>query len=235
MSSSCWRSFRPSFLGGPCCTSERTIRQAEGAACEAAGTHLLERPRQSIGLRPGRQRCAARPRNPPLACWRRDAGGSRTHGRAALQAACQAVGTSVFPMRNAEFGMRNWMSNVWVFRIPNSTILQRPRQESNLVFDRRGVACDVHHTPRTFSNAERRIQKLATDDDLRPSAFRIPNSELQVPRRGVEPRPAASKAAMPPPHSRGVLRPPSRRDVVARWARPRFDTCLRRRSAPAGA
>ena|GEM_PF-6330510 len=81
---------------------------------------------------------------------------------------------------------RRWESNpletaLQAVALPSGSgtkIKECPRQESNLVYDLRRVAC-IHHTPRTCS----------------------------LPRRGIEPRPTASKTVTHPPHSQGIYFP----------------------------
>src|SRR5579862_1744684 len=65
-----------------------------------------------------------------------------------------------------------------------SVLAQCPRQDSNLVFDLRRVACDPPHSE--------------------DSCDVVPLRTAPVPRRGFEPRPAASNAAVHPPHSQGA-------------------------------
>src|SRR5262249_20426838 len=66
-----------------------------------------------------------------------------------------------------------------------------PRQESNLVYDLRRVACGFRHTPRTLA-----------------SALSIISQGGRVPCPGVEPGPTASKAAVRPAHPQGIMPSP---------------------------
>ena len=74
-------------------------------------------------------------------------------------------------------------------------VSQCPCQESNLIYDLRRVAC-IHHTPRTISYSS--FNAIATTNHKTPVI-----AHQKVPRRGIEPRPTASKTVMHPPHSRG--------------------------------
>jgi hypothetical protein len=72
---------------------------------------------------------------------------------------------------------------------------QCPCQKSNLVYDLRRVAC-FHYTSRKngvpLSTRERRPMTNHS------------SSRVKIPRRGIEPRPTASKTVMRPPHSQGI-------------------------------
>jgi hypothetical protein len=100
-----------------------------------------------------RGECAAGPTG-PAACFRRDAGGSRTH----FGPGC---GRSPGRLAPASFSSRR----------------ECPRQESNLAFDLRKVAC-LRHTPRT-KYQQTSVPPPGVEPGLRPSESRVPSVTLQ--------------------------------------------------------
>jgi hypothetical protein len=114
----------------------------------------------------------------------RNAGGSRTHFQTALQAVAVPSGSSVYRlMRSSSSG--------------GHTPPKRPRQESNLAYDLRGVACCIRHTPRTFpqqcpadeSNAVLQFRRL-------PCCPAHSQGAITASRPGVEPGPGPSEGPM---------------------------------------
>ena len=78
--------------------------------------------------------------------------------------------------------------------VTSASSSQCPCQGSNLVYDFRKVAC-IRHTPET--------KPKCTNADCLQAASRLPT--ILIPRRGIEPRPTASKAVMHPPHPQGIF------------------------------
>ena len=71
-----------------------------------------------------------------------------------------------------------------------------PRQESNLVLDLRRVACEIRHTPRTYLVARRGIEPRLADPKSAVPSVTLAGRLCPVARPGVEPGPTASEADM---------------------------------------
>ena len=102
-------------------------------------------------------------------------------------------------------------------RLAPASVIKCSRQESNLVFDLRKVACES-------GTLREHVTKHTTAVGLHP---RYRSATSLTPRRGIEPRPTASKTVMHPPHPQGNLFSTTAARAVLLPARSAAGPCFR--------
>ena len=102
-------------------------------------------------------------------------------------------------------------------RLAPASVTKCSRQESNLVFDLRKVACES-------GTLREHVTKHTTAVGLHP---RYRSATSLTPRRGIEPRPTASKTVMHPPHPQGNLFSTTAARAVLLPARSAAGPCFR--------